>query len=210
MFEMGQKVGHLTAVRPAGKRGGMSMWEFRCDCGSEGFITRATRVNCGVVVSCGCKRREGRKPTHGRSRTRIYGIWSLMKRRCSRPASDPLGCYYHKGVRVCEEWAAFEPFLAWSLANGYSDSLSIDRIDNDGPYSPENCRWATNAQQAANRSVTSRIVWEGQEYCAAQLERKVGTPLRSRLKLGWTLEDAIRVPVGGTHRYADLVAREER
>ena len=99
--------------------------------------------------SCGKCKGELRK-THGLWGTRTYRIWDNMKQRCSNENSDKYRYYGGKGIRVCDEWNKFEPFHEWAMANGYDDKLTIDRIDGDGDYEPDNCRWATITTQSRN------------------------------------------------------------
>ena len=89
---------------------------------------------------------------HGMSHTRLYDCWKGMKSRCNRKRGICYHRYGGRGITYCKEWEKFEPFMEWALANGYSDDLTLDRIDNDGNYCPENCRWATQKQQAANKT----------------------------------------------------------
>lgn len=94
----------------------------------------------------------GRPAKHGMSHTRIYNIWQKMNQRCHNPKSDRYEYYGARGIQVCEEWRSdFMAFYNWGIANGYSDNLSIDRIDVNGDYTPENCRWATAKTQAMNK-----------------------------------------------------------
>lgn len=96
--------------------------------------------------------------SHGMTGTRLYRIWHRMRDRCSRPEGDsPTGRYYGRGIRVCDEWQSFENFYQWAISNGYADHLQIDRIDNDGNYCPENCRWATCSQNLCNRPVRREV-----------------------------------------------------
>lgn len=88
---------------------------------------------------------------HGMSRTRIYKIWKDMRRRCSNPKRECYKRYGGRGIRVCDEWHDFINFYEWSMANGYCDNLTIDRINNDGNYEPSNCRWTNQSIQAINR-----------------------------------------------------------
>lgn len=92
--------------------------------------------------------------THGQSNTRLYRIWRSMKGRCERPSCTGYPEYGGRGIKVCDEWHDFMTFHAWAHSHGYKEDLSIDRIDGDGDYCPENCRWATNYQQMQNRKVS--------------------------------------------------------
>ena len=91
------------------------------------------------------------KPRHGMSHTRIYRIWVDMRSRCRNPNANFYPIYGGRGITVCDEWQTFETFYNWAISNGYSDSLTIDRIDNDKGYSPDNCRWATQHEQSMNK-----------------------------------------------------------
>lgn len=154
--ESGMKFGMLTAVKEAGKDNrGNSLWLFKCDCGSEKIMKRSS-VAAGEAKSCGCKKRKGleigRKPKHGMSKTRIYRCWQSMKRRAGGKTERYKRDYLDRGIAVCEEWKNdFFPFYEWAITHGYSDDLTLDRIDNDGNYEPSNCRWATAKEQASNK-----------------------------------------------------------
>lgn len=131
-----------------------------------------------------------------RKQERLYGIWSNIKNRVSNPNNKSYYRYGGRGITICEEWAkSYESFKRWALSNGYRDDLTIDRIDNDGNYCPENCRWADRTVQANNKSDNHRITYNGQTKTTTQWGRETGLNsqiITGRLKLGWSLEDALQ------------------
>ena len=154
----GQRFGRLTVVDQLPAINKRTMWLCKCDCGNEASVD-AQNLHTGHTQSCGCLRRERlskASTTHGKRNTRLYSIWNHMKTRCRTKSYHAFRHYGGRGIRVCDEWLNdFQAFYDWAMANGYRDDLSIDRIDSDGNYSPDNCRWSTMAEQNKNKRVAN-------------------------------------------------------
>jgi len=127
------------------------------------------------------------KTKHGMSQTRLYRIWDDIRGRTLRPGNTYFHNYGGRGITLFEPWKQFVPFMEWALANGYTDQLSIDRMDNDGPYSPENCRWVTKKEQDRNKRSNVWINYEGERICQTDLAARLGvhhSTIYYRLKTG--------------------------
>lgn len=158
----GQRFGRLVVIELKGfEKGGQATWLCRCDCGNQSVVI-GSNLRRGTTTSCGCLRDELRI-VHGKYHTRLHNVWKLMKRRCSNPNDKRYHRYGGRGIDVCDEWRNdFGAFYAWATANGYDENAkygecTLDRIDNDKGYSPDNCRWVDIKTQNNNRSPKRRV-----------------------------------------------------
>ena len=198
----GQRFGRLTVIKRVENNGKKVMWLCRCDCGNETTVFSGYLRN-GDTKSCGClskdKLRE-RRFKHGESRkTRLYNIWIHIKHRTSGKANEKRTkkWYTDKNIKMCEEWSDFRNFRDWANANGYDDSLTIDRIDGNKGYSPENCRWVDWKTQTRNKSNNINITRNGETKCLKDWCTELGLNYRSicqRITRGWDKEKALTTP----------------
>lgn len=196
LVKPGEVYGRLTTIEriPTGKH---SKWKCVCICGNETIVFQSALLR-GTTQSCGCLANElasERSKTHGKSRTRIYGIWGNIKRRCTKENNPAYKDYGGRGIKMCKEWMnSFETFYEWAISNGYDKSLTIDRIDNNGDYSPENCRWVTQKVQANNTRSNHIITYNGKSMTMSQWAEYLGVnygTMRDRRYRGWTDNELI-------------------
>ena len=204
--EEGNRYGKLTVCgHSSGKydKYGHYLWKCVCDCGNVCFVKGAQLRN-GNTKSCGCLHSEAlseRNEKHGLAGSRLYKIYKGMKRRCKSKSCCDYKDYGGRGIKLCAEWDGEhggEKFVKWSLENGYNDNLSIDRIDVNGDYSPNNCRWANMKTQANNKRSNHVLEYNGERHTLTEWSEitglSVGT-IGARLRLlGWGIEKALTRP----------------
>ena len=211
----GKKFGRLTVIKYLGSdtKWRESQWLCSCECGNVTVVT-SRRLNKGITKSCGCLVGElasSRFTTHGLSTTRIYNIWKEMRDRCYNKKSSGYYLYGDRGIKICDEWLikgpngendGFKKFNDWAINNGYADNLTIDRIDPNKNYCPENCRWISGKTQSNNRRNNHYIrlnlglkefIYTISEW--AEISKIPHSTIRSRLRIGWSEFDAIFTPV---------------
>lgn len=195
----GKRFGKLVVLSADHKdKRGEWFWRCQCDCGNE-TVASSWKIRNGKTTSCGCVKKawmkKGPNHSHGMTNTRLYTIWCNMKARCNNPKSYEYPWYGGKGVCVCDDWMAFEPFSEWALNNGYSENLTIDRIDVSKNYCPENCRWINYAQQSLNRTDNHKITAFGKTQTMKEWSDETGikydTIERRINKYKWPPERAV-------------------
>lgn len=180
------------------------LWKMRCKCGNI-FIAQPSCCN-GLCKKCAYEKSakertiHGESPSSGKKASRIYRIWLGMKDRCNNKNDHAYYCYGGRGISVCKEWdESYLSFKNWSMSNGYKGNLSIDRIDCDGNYCPENCRWANNKQQSRNRRNSHMLTYNGETKTISEWSEITGIKyhtLKQRInKYGFTVEEALTIPV---------------
>jgi hypothetical protein len=195
----GQRFGLWTALHRDGHiYGKQAAWTCRCDCGTVRRVG-ASLLQRGESKCCGCANHKSlgdRVRKHGLINHRLYDTWTAMHDRCRRPSHIAYPRYGGRGIFVCPEWSDFSTFLA-DMEPAWREGLTLDRIDNNGPYAPANCHWATGNQQARNRSNTKRIEFRGEIRPIAEWAEIVGikrTIVEMRLWRGWPIDRALTKP----------------
>jgi hypothetical protein len=204
----GQKFNRLTVLALHHKDMRFrAYWTCQCDCGNV-IIVRSDCLRSGNTKGCGCLQPEASRKNllqytfrHGEHGTRLYNIWRGMLYRCRTKNPKSGANYSMRGIRVCEEWKDFLNFKQWALSHGYDDSLTIDRIDVDGDYEPNNCRWANMLEQQNNRRDTIYVTFAGLNQPLRSWARQIGiSPLalyQRIYKAHWPIERALTENVHG-------------
>ena len=198
----GQRFGKLTVINRAPNHRGRTMWNCICDCGNKSIIS-ACHLRSGHSTSCGCYKAENMSSLfsiHKMTNTPLYRMYRNMLNRCYYKGSDHYESYGARGITVCDEWkTGFEAFYQWAVNHGYENGLSIDRVDVDGNYCPENCRFIPINEQAYNKQDTRYVNYNGELLPLAKVAEAVGIDsgtIAARMdRWGWSEQDAINTPV---------------
>lgn len=194
----GKRFGRLYVLKLAFTKNRKSYWLCKCDCGKEKII-RSDSLIGGKSISCGCYQKEKMKENIKPHRnSKLYRVYYGMKERCCNENCVNYKYYGGKGVKIYYEWLNdFETFYDWATNNGYKDGLTIDRIDVNGDYSPENCRWITHKEQMSNTTANRRFEYNGENLTISELAEKYNinrNTLNYRINMGWNIEKAINFP----------------
>lgn len=196
----GQKFGRLTVIQKAERdRNGNPQWLCQCDCGQVRLAWEG-KLKSGHTKSCGCLKIDmfrARVRRHGQHESPTYSSWEKMISRCLNPNDYRYADYGGRGIEVCERWRDFVNFFE-DMGERPGSEYSLDRIDVDGSYCPENCRWATRKEQQRNRRVNRLVQLDGETVTVTEAAELTGISedvLRSRLRRGWDERDALTRPV---------------
>ena len=203
----GMKINMWTVLECVGKnRYGSYMWKCRCDCGTE-RIVEGSSVRTGTSAGCGCTRKKHNRGNlkHGGKKERLYAVWRSMKDRCLNPNNKYYDRYGGRGISIYHEWMDYAQFRDWAFSSGYDKNApyrvcTIDRIDNDRDYCPDNCRWVTQKEQDNNRSSNHIITnSSGESKTLSEWSAITGIrkdTLRRRIcVMHWNVDRALTEPV---------------
>ena len=207
VYESGERFGSLVVIKRDGKIGGLNAWLCKCDCGTVLRI-KASQLKNGQRRSCGCNKRKKRGPRPDLAKKNkenakyeylhrpTYSSWQAMKARCLNPNDKDYHNYGERGITICSDWIIdYNNFL--KDMGQRPKGTTIDRIDFNGNYVKENCRWATQIQQCNNTRKNIYVTYLGEELSASQMARKYGIETKTfiyRIKHGWSIEKALLTP----------------
>lgn len=165
------------------------------------------KLNSGHTQSCGCLHNDllaERHLTHGDSASRLYNIWAGMRNRCNNENNQAYKHYGGRGISICKEWDdSYETFKEWAVSHGYSEHLTIDRIDVNGDYCPDNCKWSTDKEQSRNTRRNIMLTLNGETKCVSAWAEELGVnpfTLYRRIDYGWDAEKVLTTPVRKLNR----------
>ena len=197
----GKRFGRYTVLyRVENDKYGNGQWMCKCDCGNQ-KVVGGSALRKGVTISCGCYHKDivaRNGTTHGQSKSRLFRIWQCMKARCNNPNNKHYSYYGGNGIKVCPEWEHdFPTFAEWANSNGYSEDLTIDRIDSSKGYEPSNCKWATRVEQQSHLRNCKIYEINGVSHPINTWCKIFNMPhetVRKRMAKGWSAEKALTTP----------------
>lgn len=204
-IQQGQRIGKLTVIGfhhnriyinpKTGRKRIFPYYSCKCDCGNKSIVARDFLIRKKPISSCGCISKDflhNLNYSHGKSKTRLFRIWAHIKDRCNNKKNQSYKNYGARGITICDEWKNdFMSFYKWSLSNGYKKELTIERIDVNGGYNPDNCTWIKKEEQNKNTRRSVFLTYKGKTLCVAEWARKINKSketLYSRIKKGWSIE----------------------
>lgn len=196
----GQRFGRLTVVARAENIGKQTAWLCKCDCG-QSVVVMGLNLKRSNTRSCGCLWKDKVPQTnmeintrHGESHTKLHRAWCNMRYRCFNTRCKDYGNYGGRGITICDEWRKYEAFRDWSLDNGFEEGRSLDRIDVNGNYCPNNCRWVSEKVQQNNKRNNRYLTFNGVTHTVQEWSDITGigwTTIAGRLKARWSVEEAL-------------------
>lgn len=201
----GKKFNRLLVIERVGSNSHKkALWKCECDCGNIITVIGSNLLN-GNTHSWGCYKSgntSARNSSHGKSQTRLYHIWKNMRQRCNNPNKPDYEYYGGGGITVCSMWDNFIEFEKWAYKKGYTDDLTIDRINVNEGYSPNNCRWVDMKTQDRNTTRNRRLTFKGETHCLSEWGEIMGIShktIGNRINAyGWSIERALTTPVRGS------------
>lgn len=194
----GKRFGKLVVIEQSDlRKNNHIVWVCKCDCGNE-YLVRGNSLRNGTTKHCGCDRHKYLQNSD-QNKIRLRGIWRGMKDRCYNRNHRQYKNWGGRGIGVCSDWLNnFESFYNWAISNSYNENLTLDRIDVDKNYGPDNCRWVTMKEQCSNKTNNVVLNFKGEIKTLPKWASQYNIPRRtlySRLTSGWSVEKALTTPV---------------
>lgn len=199
MVSEGDVYGILIVIEETARRKSQRMVICICRCGNKTTV-KLDYLRNGHTKSCGCLKKiktTEAKYKHGESGTRLHRIWSGMKTRCNNKNRDDYYNYGGRGIKYCAEWEVYENFRDWAVNNGYKARLTLDRINVDGDYEPNNCKWSTITEQARNKRNNVKYLFDDKNLTVKEWSNITGLSedcILYRLSKGWTIGKTLTTP----------------
>ena len=204
--KIGEKYNNLLVIGESTRKNGARHFECKCDCGNITVVRKFNILN-GITKSCGCLKLIMTKKintTHGMTKTPLYQAWINMKARCLNKKHKAYDDYGGRGICVCDEWINdFNSFMNWANINGYDKTLTIERINVNGDYCPDNCSWIPMSDQLKNKRNTVRLSLNGDTRIISDWSTITGIgrhTIHCRIKRGWSAEKTLTTAVGNMGR----------